>query len=139
VTLPAGVTVSGDFTTKTYDARAYNAGSAALKYYDTGGSPIGLDGLGHPTAPWNLLVLAFGASVTPVTVDEFTARPEGAGVLAQWHATSEFENLGFNVYRRDFGGTWAKVNAALIPGRITQADAKTYRLYDWAAAEGGVW
>ena len=39
-------------------------------------------------------------NVTPVTVDAFTARADGAGVLLDWHAASEFQNLGFNVYRR---------------------------------------
>ncbi len=32
------------------------------------------------------------------------------------------------------GGDWTRVNAALIPGRITHPDPKAYSLYDWAEA-----
>ena len=76
-------------------------------------------------------------SPTPVTLDAFLARADGAGVLVEWHVVSEFQNLGFNVYKRSIGADdWSKVNASLIQGRITNADAKTYHLYDWAGAGG---
>ena len=87
--------------------------------------------------PYEYVVAKFGGAVTPVTVDRFTARADGSGVLLDWHATSEFQNLGFNVFRRGLGQQdWSKVNTGLLPGRITNADAKTYHLYDWPAANG---
>ncbi len=84
----------------------------------------------------NNVALQFLANnVTPVTIDSFTARAEGAGTLLTWDAVSEFQNQGFNIYRRAVsdGSEWAKVNSAMIPGRLTNTQFKTYALYDWAA------
>jgi len=86
---------------------------------------------------YNRIFVRFNNSVTPVTVDAFRAAPDGAGVLLVWHTASEFQNVGFNVWRRSVQSNeqWTHVNTALIPGRITNHDAKTYRWYDWNAAE----
>ncbi|HLX63332.1 MAG TPA: C25 family cysteine peptidase [Planctomycetota bacterium] len=100
--------------------------------------------------PADTVALKLNAAVTPATLDGFAARAAGAGVLLSWTALSEYQNAGFNVYRRvcspafrgkdadealpPKGGTtngWTRVNAALIAGRITIADPKTYTLYDW--------
>ena len=82
-----------------------------------------------------IVIKFLNTQVTPVKVDSFTASPEGAGVKLAWNCVSEYQNAGFNVYRRAVdGGNWSKVNAALIAGRITNADAKTYSLQDWATA-----
>ena len=65
------------------------------------------------------VVLRLTGAVTPVRIDAFNARTEGSGALLSWHAVSEFQNLGYNVYRRDLSGaddTWNRVNANLIPG-----------------------
>ncbi len=90
------------------------------------------------------IYLRFDGSVTPVTVGSFAARSEGAGAVLEWNAVSEYQNAGFNVYRREVRGQesgvrgqaseWTRVNSALIGGRITQSDPKMYRLYDWAAS-----
>ncbi|HLX61614.1 MAG TPA: C25 family cysteine peptidase, partial [Planctomycetota bacterium] len=88
---------------------------------------------------YNRIVVRFDNAVTPATVDSFTAQAQGAGVLLEWELVSEFQNAGFNVYRRKAGGGrrkegrgWERANSALIAGRITHAGAKTYRFYDWA-------
>ncbi len=90
---------------------------------------------GNPAAGYNSIYVRFdGNAVTPVTLDSFSAKFEGAGVAVRWTCVSEFQNAGFNVYRQAIdGGDWVKVNASLIAGRITHPDAKTYSLYDWAA------
>ena len=77
------------------------------------------------------------AGVTPVTIADFTARTDGIGVSLEWTAITEFQNAGFNVYRRSTEprtsvSGWTRVNSTLIAGRVTNADLKTYRLYDWA-------
>ncbi len=36
-----------------------------------------------------------------MTVEAFAAKVEGAGVLVTWNCVSEFQNAGFNVYRRE--------------------------------------
>src|SRR5205085_1015166 len=50
-----------------------------------------------------------------------------------WNCVSEFQNAGFNIYRRAPGSSaWMRVNAALISGRVTNPDAKAYSFFDWA-------
>ncbi len=90
----------------------------------------------------NRVVVRLNGNVTPVTIDSFTAKSEGAGVALEWHCASEFQNVGFNIYRRTIQESgvrgqeskWSKVNSALIPGRLTNAEAKTYRAGDWPRA-----
>jgi len=85
------------------------------------------------TVPFDRIYVRLTGNVTPVTVDSFNATVSGAGVQLDWNCVSEFQNAGFNVYRRNVGLTeWTKVNPALIAGRVTTADQKAYQLYDWA-------
>ncbi|HLX61951.1 MAG TPA: autotransporter-associated beta strand repeat-containing protein, partial [Planctomycetota bacterium] len=133
-----------------------------IRYSFSGASPVLQSAKGGNIAlpgQYNQIDIVFtGNSVTPVTVDSFAARAEAAGVRLDWHCVSEFQNAGFNLYRRiccpafrrkdaaiigalpPKGGTtneWTRVNPALIAGRITNPDAKTYQFYDWA--EPGVY
>ena len=49
-----------------------------------------------------------------------------------WTCISEYQNAGFNIYRRAaMTAQWQRVNTALVAGRVTNADAKTYRFCDW--------
>lgn len=78
------------------------------------------------------VLVAIGTAVTPATVDSLQANVVGAGVLLEWEALSEFKNAGFNLYRRPLDSfEWTRINPTLIPGRITNAEEKTYRHYDW--------
>ncbi len=80
-----------------------------------------------------IVFLGVSTGVTPATLDSFTAAADGSGVLLKWHSISEFQNAGYNVYRRATGTEeWSPVNTTLIAGRITNADEHTYRLFDWA-------
>ncbi|HLX63441.1 MAG TPA: autotransporter-associated beta strand repeat-containing protein [Planctomycetota bacterium] len=105
-----------------------------------------VDALSNPHAVNQLVVKFKSTGVTPVRISSFNAIADGTGVLLEWKAASEFQNLGFNLYRRPAeprtsvsgqpeprpqGSGWTRINPALIPGRITQAEPKTYRLYDW--------
>ncbi|MEI6231938.1 MAG: C25 family cysteine peptidase [Planctomycetota bacterium] len=86
-------------------------------------------------ASFNRIFVRFNNSVTLARIDSFVARAEGAGTLIEWAVASEYQNAGFTIWRRDAGGVsdvWTKINATLIPGRITHPDSKTYRLYDWS-------
>src|SRR6185295_3369854 len=81
-----------------------------------------------------VLRLGDGNIVSPIKIAGAVATQEGAGMLIEWTAISEFQNAGFNILRRAVGTTkWERVNEALIAGRITAADPKSYRFYDWAA------
>jgi len=93
-----------------------------------------------PIAPnsYNRIFVRFNNSVMLARVVNFNAKMAGAGIFLDWTLTSEHENAGFNVWRRDTGvpsNQWKKINPALIPGRITHSDPKTYRLYDWDGNE----
>gem|GEM_PF-518832 len=88
----------------------------------------------------NQVVVRFkNTNVTPVTIADFDATPQGAGALLEWTAVSEFKNAGFNVYRRPIyeprpqgsGNNWTRANSTFIAGRISNPDAKSYRFYDW--------
>ncbi|HLX60329.1 MAG TPA: autotransporter-associated beta strand repeat-containing protein [Planctomycetota bacterium] len=89
-----------------------------------------------------LVVRTTASNVTPVTLEAFAARAEGGGVLVTWNSVSEFQNAGFNVYRRNskfkiqdskLADAWTRANSTLIAGRITNPDLKAYCFYDWAA------
>lgn len=83
--------------------------------------------------PANRVSVTVSGAVTPVTIDSFSVSAQGAGALLEWNCVSEFQNAGFNVYRRAVNGSeWSKINPALIAGRVTSPDARIYRLYDWA-------
>ncbi len=87
-----------------------------------------------PTAANQIQIKFKGTAVTPVRLADFSAKPAGAGMLVEWTAVSEFKNAGFNVYRRALGSSeWIRANSALIPGRLTHADAKHYAFCDWPA------
>ncbi len=86
----------------------------------------------------NTITVQVLGGVTPVTVGSFSARSEASGVTLKWQSISEYQNAGFNVYRRTAESTsWTRVNSALIAGRITNADTKTYSFCDWV--EPGVY
>lgn len=55
-------------------------------------------------------------SETAVDLNYFTADENEQGVKLQWETTSEVDNLGFNLYRKQDGQeAWVKLNAELIP------------------------
>ncbi len=91
-----------------------------------------------PGATSNRLYVRLTGSVTPVTVDSFSAKAEGAGVAVEWNLASELQNAGFNIYRRSIEdgapGEWVKANASMLAGRITNPSPKLYRYYDWTQA-----
>ncbi len=143
-------TTAGDEIIAAFGGAQVGSANVAIQYVNDIGAIV----IPSALTPANRVQLAPVGSVTPVTVDAFTAKVEGAGVLLEWNCVSEFQNAGFNVYRRDvqwgrhsclpgmadtnvcptFDSGWTRVNPALIAGRITHPDAKTYRLYDWCAA-----
>ena len=102
-----------------------------VAYSFNGGTPFTTFGAGNTVADTVLIVPT--GSVTPVKLESFAAMADGAGAFISWNAISEFQNAGFNLYRRLLGeGTWTRINPTLIAGRITSPDAKPYAFYDWA-------
>ncbi len=132
------------FTNKQYmivDATnaATNTIVAPFPFVNTNGSAQAavtvqyLNDTGATAVPANRVQITANGSVTPVRIAAFTARAEGAGAVLGWDAEAEFQNAGFDVYRRTSGEEeWTRVNPALIAGRITQPDLKRYQFCDWA-------
>ncbi|HLX62975.1 MAG TPA: C25 family cysteine peptidase [Planctomycetota bacterium] len=95
----------------------------------------------------NAVTIKLTGAVTPVTLEDFAAKTEGAGILLSWSAVSEFQNAGFNLFRRAVQAPrtsvsgqpeprtsvrgWTRVNSSLIPGRISAPDLKNYSYCDW--------
>ncbi|MEI6234686.1 MAG: C25 family cysteine peptidase [Planctomycetota bacterium] len=84
----------------------------------------------------NQIILKFeSTSVSPVKIADFAAKAEGAGVNLSWTCVSEYQNAGFNIYRRALeSAEWVKVNPTLIAGRITTPDERKYTYFDWASS-----
>jgi len=89
----------------------------------------------NANTPAQFVVLRTTNNVTPVKVADFAAKSEGAGVTVSWTSVSEYQNAGFNIYRRALeSADWVKVNPALIAGRITNPDENKYAYLDWVSA-----
>jgi hypothetical protein len=110
-----------------------NQATVIVEYLDASNAVIPVVAAATPA---NRVRVTANGAVTPVTMESLIAKAEGAGSLVEWKLASEFQNAGFNVYRRllGSGGDWSKVNAAMIAGRMTNPSAHTYRFYDWAEA-----
>ncbi|HLX61924.1 MAG TPA: autotransporter-associated beta strand repeat-containing protein, partial [Planctomycetota bacterium] len=111
-------------------------GATDIATYSTSGTLLsGVYGAGVQS----IFVQFPSAGVTPVKLDSFTAQPAPGGVTLSWLAVSEFQNAGYNLYRRPIqeprpqGSGWTQVNPTLIAGRITNADEHTYSYFDFAA------
>jgi hypothetical protein len=72
----------------------------------------------------------------PVTLLSFRAVNGVDGVKVKWETATEFENLGFNVYRsKSLAGKKIKLNASLIPGSDS-SDGAVYKFMDTLARPG---
>ncbi|HLX60660.1 MAG TPA: C25 family cysteine peptidase [Planctomycetota bacterium] len=136
-----GTAVTG--TSPPFTVHYFNGGAAGTEV-----SSATAGGLLAPLPADTVLLAYTGGSVTPAKIANFSAKPSGAGVLLSWTAISEYQNAGFNLYRRAAtrraatarerdgiaaASAWTKVNPALIAGRITNAASKEYAFYDWAS------
>jgi hypothetical protein len=105
-----------------------------------------------PNGTWSLFVADFvdagagaitgGWSITinqplAVTMAGISARPAGNGVLVRWRTGSEFDFLGFHVYRAG-GQVWRRLTRSLILARGGIAGA-SYRFLDRRARRGGTY
>jgi hypothetical protein len=74
--------------------------------------------------------------IIPVTLLDFRAVTVAGGVKLKWETATEFENLGFNLYRAtSVSGTRIKVNATLVAGSAS-SDGAAYKYVDAAAKPG---
>lgn len=68
---------------------------------------------------------------TLVTLTDFQVNSGSNGVELSWRTVTEFDNEGFNVWRRVSGGFWEKVNNSLI---LAQGDNSSYSFVDSSSA-----
>ncbi|HLX62492.1 MAG TPA: C25 family cysteine peptidase [Planctomycetota bacterium] len=137
-TLTIFQTTAGNFITGKFGTVLASATGLTVQYVNSSNTPVLLPSALTPANRVQLVLT--GTAVTPATLESFAARSEGTGALLSWNCVSEYQNAGFNVYRRgqESGvrgqeSGWTRVNPALIAGRITNPDSRDYRLYDWAA------
>ena len=76
----------------------------------------------------------WGSSSLPVTLSHFRAARTESGVIVAWTTSLELNNAGFNILRSQARkGAYVKVNATLIVGAGTTAEANTYTWTDKTA------
>jgi hypothetical protein len=68
--------------------------------------------------------------LTQALISSFTAREENGAVVVEWQTASEAGTVGFDLYRRDAGSGWQKVNRELLLGLLHSPQGGTYRLVD---------
>jgi len=79
----------------------------------------------------------------PMAVDlaSFAAAPQGNGVLLSWETATEFDNLGFHLYRAGtLDGQRTRLNQRLIPSQSPgSAVGAAYTFLDETAAPGNIY
>jgi uncharacterized repeat protein (TIGR01451 family) len=84
----------------------------------------------------HLLTRVINPKVIPVTLLFFKAEDVPGRVKLKWKTGSEFENLGFNLYRSaSEAGLRTQLNTQLVPGSAS-VDGQAYRFYDETARPG---
>jgi hypothetical protein len=67
----------------------------------------------------------------PIVLSNFTASVDGLNVVIKWTTESEYENMGFYIYRSESPtGPFVKINGKIIEGAGTTADKHTYKFVD---------
>src|SRR3990172_1971260 len=71
-------------------------------------------------------------SPTVITLVSFKARTiSGGNVVLTWETAAEIDNAGFNIYRaRSEGGTYTKINSALIAAKSNASSGSRYKFMD---------
>lgn len=121
------VTGGGAFASGSTYRIHYSYGQPSTVGYSTGTTYIAGQGfwLGEPMP-------------TAVKLVSFTAGPYGAEVLVAWETASEYDNLGFHLYRQaGREGPVERLNQALIPSRAPgQGQGAAYTFVDGTARAG---
>jgi len=77
-------------------------------------------------------------NATYAAISSFTARADGGRVALEWETASEAGSVGFDLYRREAGGTgpWVRVNDRVLPA-TGELPGGRYRFVDEGARPGG--
>ncbi|MEJ2053792.1 MAG: T9SS type A sorting domain-containing protein, partial [Calditrichaceae bacterium] len=77
-----------------------------------------------------------GDNPLPVELLSFEANANFSNVSLTWGTASEFNNLGFNIYRAKVNEDWEKINTDLIAGQGTVSSASDYSYVDSKVVAG---
>ncbi|MCZ7591066.1 MAG: carboxypeptidase regulatory-like domain-containing protein [Kiritimatiellae bacterium] len=81
----------------------------------------------------------FNLDPTPITLKSFEATREGDDVRLDWETVSEFENIGYHLYRSESAdGPRTRLNGDLIPGQGTGMGA-AYTFTDSDVSRTATW
>jgi hypothetical protein len=122
--------------------------TGGLCFYAEGQVPFG-----PPTIEWGGNVQArisagggdktvnFNLVPTAIELASFTAAPQGNGVLLSWETATEFDNLGFHLYRaRTPDGQRTQLDQRLIPSQSPgNAVGASYTFLDETATPGNTY
>jgi hypothetical protein len=83
-------------------------------------------------APTGLYVRAVrgGETETLIELSSFTVTPTNKEILLEWLTSAEIDNTGFNIYRADGDGEYAKINTTLIPAEGSPTEGASYKFID---------
>lgn len=70
---------------------------------------------------------------TLALISRVSARREGRGVVVEWETASEAGTIGFEVFRRDPGNGWQRVNSQPVAALLGAPQGGTYALRDTEA------
>jgi hypothetical protein len=89
-------------------------------------------------------VCSFGGPIdqVPTAIDllSFTARPAADHIALSWQTGTEVDNAGFNLWRSEWtGGTYAKINDALIPAEGDALSGASYSYTDSDVMQGATY
>lgn len=110
-----------------------------LRLYDSAGEPLAQDAGAYGGASGGEVEDGMTPAPTGVKLISFGAVPAAGGILVTWETATEYDNLGFNLYRsplpEDLG---EQLNGALIPSDVPGGgDGASYEFLDTGAqAEG---
>jgi membrane-bound inhibitor of C-type lysozyme len=84
--------------------------------------------------------IAIFNGATVITLTSFTATPKANQVVVAWQTGSEVDTAGFNIWRcATPTGTFAKVNAVLIPAQGTGVGGASYSWVDTNVSARQTW
>ncbi len=63
--------------------------------------------------------ISIDIAASPVEITQFNALFKTNHVALSWNTTNEYQNRGFNIYRRSSNDTFTKINSTIIPSLVT--------------------
>jgi|GEM_PF-1620019 len=93
-----------------------------------------------PTASGWVEITWMCSGSVPVELTTLTAQSQNGGILIVWQTESEYENLGFQIYRsQGDAGEFELITHDIIPGAGTTQRAQSYEYFDETVEPGNTY